>query len=117
VESGLGTLAMLAFHHKVAKSTECCNIKVLQNTLLLDRQISTFWQSASFATTLASVLSKKKLDLKWEHWHSWHFIRKLIFVYLKVVCFAVPLYYNILYFLQLCDEMPALPVFPGLIPL
>ena len=35
VESGLGTLAMLAFHHKVAKSTECCNIKVLQNPLLL----------------------------------------------------------------------------------
>ena len=27
VESGLGTLALLAFHHKIGKSTECCNIK------------------------------------------------------------------------------------------
>ena len=33
------------------------------------------------AITLASVFSKKKLNLKWnqawEHWHSWHFITKL----------------------------------------
>ena len=66
VDSGLGTLAMLAFHHKVAKSTECCNIKVLQNPLLLTTfnnfqidKYQLFWQS--FVTTLASVLSKKSL--------------------------------------------------------
>ena len=65
-----------------SKTLSVCSEKKIESgilaILLLERQISIFWKSARFATSLASLLSKNQLDLKWnqawEHWQCWHFI-------------------------------------------